>query len=59
METWFILPAIKIISALSYPICHYTFAKELSKYEGAKRLVKFPIDELMLFKLISSIVEFR
>jgi len=35
------------------------FAKELSKYEGAKGSVQFPIDKPMPLKLISRIVKFR
>ena len=35
------------------------FKKELSKYEGAKGSVQFPLDQLMPLQLISKIVKFR
>jgi len=35
------------------------FKKELSKYEGAKGSVQFPIDKPMPLKLISRIVKYR
>ncbi|HNK63722.1 MAG TPA: DUF1801 domain-containing protein [Anaerolineales bacterium] len=35
------------------------FAEELSKYEGAKGSVQFPIDKPMPLKLIARIVKFR
>ena len=35
------------------------FQQELSKYEGAKGSVKFPIDQPLPLKLIQKIVEFR
>ena len=35
------------------------FKKELSTYEGAKGSVKFPLDQLIPFDLISKIVTFR
>jgi uncharacterized protein YdhG (YjbR/CyaY superfamily) len=35
------------------------FKKELSKYEGAKGSVKFPLDQPMPYELIRKIVEFR
>ncbi|MBI3482100.1 MAG: DUF1801 domain-containing protein [Bacteroidetes bacterium] len=37
----------------------FTFKKELSKYEGAKGSVKFPLDQPMPFGLITKIVKFR
>jgi uncharacterized protein YdhG (YjbR/CyaY superfamily) len=36
-----------------------SFKKELSAYEGAKGSVKFPINKLLPYELISKIVEFR
>lgn len=36
-----------------------TFKKELSKYEGAKGSVKFPLDKPVPFSLIRKIVKFR
>lgn len=35
------------------------FKKELSKYEGAKGSVKFPLDEPIPYELIRKITEFR
>jgi uncharacterized protein YdhG (YjbR/CyaY superfamily) len=35
------------------------FKKELSKYEGGKGTVKFPLDKPIPFKLITRIVKFR
>jgi uncharacterized protein YdhG (YjbR/CyaY superfamily) len=35
------------------------FKKELSAYEGAKGSVKFPLDRLIPFDLITKIVKFR
>lgn len=35
------------------------FKKELSRYEGAKGSVQFPLDEQMPYDLISKIVKFR
>ena len=35
------------------------FKKELSKYEGAKGSVQFPLDQPMPLQLISKIVKFR
>jgi uncharacterized protein YdhG (YjbR/CyaY superfamily) len=35
------------------------FQKELSKYEGSKGTVKFPIDKPIPYTLISKIVKFR
>jgi len=35
------------------------FKKELSKYEGAKGSVKFPLDEPIPYTLITKIVKFR
>jgi len=35
------------------------FAKELSKYEGSKGTVKFPVDKPVPYGLISRIVKFR
>jgi uncharacterized protein YdhG (YjbR/CyaY superfamily) len=35
------------------------FKQELSKYEGAKGSIKFPIDEPLPLELISRIVKFR
>ena len=35
------------------------FKKELSKYEGAKGSVKFPLDQPIPFDLIKKITEFR
>jgi uncharacterized protein YdhG (YjbR/CyaY superfamily) len=35
------------------------FEKELSKYEGAKGSVKFPLDQPIPYTLISKIVKFR
>jgi uncharacterized protein YdhG (YjbR/CyaY superfamily) len=35
------------------------FKKELSKYEGAKGSVKFPLDQPMPYELITKIVKFR
>lgn len=35
------------------------FKKELSKYEGAKGSVKFPLDQLIPYVLIGKIVTFR
>jgi uncharacterized protein YdhG (YjbR/CyaY superfamily) len=35
------------------------FKKELSKYEGAKGSVQFPIDQPLPFQLISKIVKYR
>ena len=35
------------------------FKKELSRYEGAKGSVKFPLDKPIPYALISKIVEFR
>lgn len=35
------------------------FKKELSKYEGAKGSVKFPLDEPIPYDLIKKITEFR
>ena len=35
------------------------FKKELSKYEGAKGSVKFPLDQPIPYDLISKIVKFR
>ncbi|RQW07748.1 hypothetical protein EH222_06620 [candidate division KSB1 bacterium] len=35
------------------------FKKELSRYEGAKGSIKFPIDESLPLDLISRIVKFR
>ncbi len=35
------------------------FEKELSRYEGAKGSIKFPIDEPLPLELISKIVKFR
>ena len=35
------------------------FQKELSKYEGAKGTVRFPLDEPLPLKLIAKIVKFR
>jgi uncharacterized protein YdhG (YjbR/CyaY superfamily) len=35
------------------------FQKELSKYEGAKGSVKFPLDQPMPYALITKIVKFR
>jgi len=35
------------------------FKKELSKYEGAKGSVKFPLDQPIPYALISKIVKFR
>ena len=36
-----------------------TFKKELSKYEGAKGSIKFPIDKPLPLDLIAKIVKFR
>src|SRR5258705_1426623 len=36
-----------------------TFKDELSKYEGAKSTVRFPLDKPIPFPLISKIVKFR
>ena len=36
-----------------------TFKDELSKYEGAKSTVRFPLDKPIPFALISKIVKFR
>lgn len=35
------------------------FAKELSKYEGAKGSIKFPIEKPLPYTLITKIVKFR
>lgn len=44
-----------------YPTPSGTFAfkKELSKYQGAKGSIKFPLDQPMPYGLISKIVKFR
>lgn len=41
------------------PNGHSAFKKELSKYEGAKGSVKFPLDQEIPFVLIARIAKFR
>lgn len=49
----------KHIGFYATPSGNVAFKKELSKYEGAKGSVKFPLDEPMPYELIEKIAKFR
>lgn len=49
----------KHVGFYATPAGHVKFKKELSKYQGAKGSVRFPLDEPIPYSLIKKIIQYR